>query len=337
MEKSYFKPYNELSGMRSSRQNNIPFKGGTNILADNAIGNLNWTISNPPKPNENGLSYKRLGVIGDGSCFFHAIAKGVSDVYKMSYDTFDSITEDLLTRFENETNNAITFDGFFNKFRNRKNPNELYIIIHHQAFYDQLARFRIAYITNLRNDISLYVSGKADSNGKMLSLILKYLRGSISFYEDEILSSLGPEVKPFVSKKEVANQALEKLRVDLELELRSLQAVQPDFILLLSDYINYDIYLLRDRDLNSNTGTSPLYGGASIHAPVLGPADMRPLNDPNKNKPNRSAIVIIAIGDVHYEIIVKTNGHIVNPVFEWDEPIIRTLYNFLLNLRSMPE
>lgn len=48
------------------------------MLADNEVQSLNWTRSNFNYPN-----IVRIGTIGDGSCFFHAVVKAFYTPYKI--------------------------------------------------------------------------------------------------------------------------------------------------------------------------------------------------------------------------------------------------------------
>ncbi len=87
-------------------------------LADNEIGELIWRRPNPPQPVHPNSVYRRIGCIGDGSCFFHAVAKGLSDLYKLSYKEFKTIDERTLQLFEQSVGSKIKFfDALFDRPR----------------------------------------------------------------------------------------------------------------------------------------------------------------------------------------------------------------------------
>jgi hypothetical protein len=310
-------------------------------LADNEIGDLRWNRPNPPQPILITSSYRRVGCTGDGSCFFHAVSKGLSEIYQLSYRTFEDISEETLRRFEQSVDSAITFPSSLFTTPRGDDLSVRYTFAQpygRNAFSYLMSSFRGAYVRMLRQDFANQVL----NDSRMQGLIRQRLSGSIDLQIDTLIAR-GLENGQILSQEEVQDQAFRDVIRRLSAELLSGNAVQPDFMLLLSDYVNIDIYLLRDADLiNPNPRNSPLYSGASLHAAVHGPVDMRPENDIYAELPNRRAIVIISIDDFHYEIVARVDesegqeprNRQIHPNMDHEEPLIRRLYEMLVYLRS---
>lgn len=347
------------------------------ILADNELGDLRWNRPNPPQARMNGSRYQRVGCIGDGSCFFHAIAKGTSEIYQLSYRRFTEIKEATLKEFEHSSAGGIIFQNNLFNIPRSNNPNTVYTFVDAtaaNAFRILMENFRRIYVRLIRQDFANTIL----NNERMQSIIRYRLAGSIQstistivsneftrliryqnpmISEDEITYQLGNylsgreefhlgrlinlanQLNQNISEAQIQNLAFQEVKNRLVQELLSGNAVQPDFMLLLSDFIDIDIYLLRDADLiNSDPRNNPLYSGASLHAAVHGPVDMRPQGDIYQGLPNRRAIVIISVDDFHYEIVarVDTINNVTNEIhsnMDQEEPLIRRLYEMLANLR----
>ena len=302
------------------------------LLSDNELGDLRWRRPNVPYPTNPKSSYRRVGCIGDGSCFFHAIAKGMSEIYQLSYNQFPQISERTLQKFEESSGNSIKFPNtLFSSPRNR-DPNTMYTFKNDKAFRNLMERFRTTYVKLLRRDFALRIA----NDPQMQGLVRKYLKGSIDLAADNLIAAALLKGQ-ILDRASVTEQAVYTVKNNLMKELLSDGPVPPDFILLLSDFADLDIYLLRDADLSSTSKSNPLYGGSSLHSPVRGPADMRPPLDRFQGYPNRRAIVLISIDDFHYEIVARVDNwekREIYPTLTQEEPLIRRLYEMLLELRN---
>jgi hypothetical protein len=322
----------------------------SNLLSDNEIGDLRWNRPNPSIPLKITSSYRRVGCIGDGSCFFHAISKGLSDNYQLSYKKFDTITEITLRIFESSINNAMTFPStlfasvkindiiypFTTTTSVRVNdPNAIYTFATYSNFSNLMSQYRRAYVKMLRADFADQVL----NNFKMQSIIRKRLSGSIDLNIDTLLAQAA-ERGQILSLEQAQILAFQNVLRDLAQELLSGNAVQPDFMTLLSDQVDVDIYLIRDEHLTNSSlpdAITPLYGRA-LHDTVHGPSDLRDKNDIYAREPNRTSIVIIAVGDIHYEIIARVDEsnemeRDIQTKMTAEEPLIKRLYEMLKTVR----
>ena len=302
-------------------------------LNDNETVDLIWNLPDIPRPLSASSTYRVVGCISDDHCFFHSISKGLSEVYKSFYRMFKQISEETLQRFEASVNNRIAFPNMlFDHPRNSVNLQENYNIIYVEAFRNLIERCKSEYVRIIREDFA----NKILTNTYMQSLVLARLSGSIESKKQEIMATSK------VTDEEANNLAINMVLRNLANELLGYGWVQPDFMILLSDYANVDIYLLRDRDLkNPNPKATPLYGGTSLHVAVRGPKNMRLPNDPSKDSPDRPSIILISFEDNHYEIVGRIDERNIEGIIErqivtnftQEEPIIRRLYQMLINLR----
>jgi hypothetical protein len=320
------------------------------LLADNETGDLRWNRPDRPEPDNASSSYRRIGCIGDGSCFFHAVAKGLSEVYQMSYREPTTISEETLRRLESSINYAIRFPSeLFDKPRS-DNPETVYQIRRPPyyrtdmgpVFVNLLYQFRIAYARHLRQDFANNIM----TNPRMDRIIRNRFSGSIEMEQQAIEANLEQRLLLGVTlppNLDVHEQAVRVVKDRLVQELLSGNPVQPDFMLILSDFVGVDIYLLNDGYLsNPDPRTNPLYSGSSLHESVHGPADMRPPGDRYQGTPDRRAIVIISVNDIHYEIVGRvdeTQGPAgvslhVHPNLSQTEPLVRQLYAMLRDTRA---
>ena len=304
----------------------------TPLLPDNELGELQWNRPNPPHPENTNSLYRRVGCIGDGSCLFHALAKALSETYRMSYTEFRTIDEGMLQTFENSVGGKIRFpDSLFDRPR-IADMKVIYTIRTPPRYkenmllqFNQLMlQFRLLYAKLFREDFAMKVSQEP----KMNDLIKKRLPARLErpYHEPSTHKLVAGSADPAGTSMALAKQLLIE-------ELLSGEAVEPDFLLLISDYLNVDIYLLRDRDLiNPDPKNTPLYGGSSIHETVHGPSDMRTTREPDRN-----AIVIISKGDNHYELVGRVDQTITDQKttrttelkFTQTEPLIRRLFEML--------
>jgi hypothetical protein len=111
-------------------------------------------------------------------------------------------------------------------------------------------------------------------------------------------------------------------------DLLSDQAVPPWCLSILSDYLNFDMYILQDENLiRGNPKNSPLYGGSELHRYVQGPIVGK-----------RNAIVITSYNNSHYELIGRVDiqsdeTKSCTVMFNQDEPLIVKLYDNLSETR----
>ena len=303
----------------------------SNLLSDNEIGDLRWNRADPPIPINPESSYRRVGCIGDGSCFFHAISKGLSENYQLSYKNFDNISESTLRKLETSVGNAMIFPSSLFTTPRTNNLNEVYVFVPYNNFKDLMSQYRRLYVKLLRADFARQVLNDA----KMQATIRKRLSGSIDLNVDILLAE-SLERGQNIPIEQIQTMAFQKVLRDLAEELLSGNSVQPDFMTLLSDQIGIDIYLIRDRQLTDATlpdTTTPLYGRA-LHDTVHGPADLRDTDDIYYGEPNRNSIVIIAVDDIHYEIIARIDeGGEIQTKMNEEEPLIRRLYTMLKTVR----
>ena len=323
----------------------------TYLLQDNQTAELIWNYPNVPHPQNPQSRYRRIGCIGDGSCLFHAILKGISPLYLQSYRTPNEITEQMLTTFEQTVRYRVLFEDYlFNIPRNRLDPGSRYIILNRAIYASRMDKFRHEYAAELRGDIAF----KIQNDPQMQNIVKRTLQGSIDVVAQEVVSQYFPNIhqemietengrlieQTIEANPQIFEEATQRTYRELIRELLSGQAVQPDFLVILSEYTGFDFYLLRDIDLmEGNPQNVPLYGGQQFNTSILGPQDMRPNSDPRKDLPNRNAIVIISSNDFHYELVGRVDSSPdrqrefkVN--FDQAEPIIRTLYAMLRALRQ---
>lgn len=289
-------------------------------LADNQIGDLNWNRPNPPDS-----SYRRIGCIGDGSCFFHAVLKGLASIYQLSYQPYESITEDILIGFENSIGRKNLFNPLI--FNPTRSTNvQKYTIINQIGFQNSMNTFRSVFVQKLREDFAQQLQ----TNQSLKEVVAKNLAGEIDAQKIALQFNY-PELTDERAYQETFNLIIN----DLSAELRSLDSVDARYALILSDYYNVDIYVIIDREVRNanskNTLLSEYYNFA-----VQGPRNMRPVNDPLGQKPSRPALILIHVNGGHFEIIGKidpTNGIIITN-FNSGDLLVRQLYEYLLIIRT---
>ena len=272
------------------------------ILPDNELGEIIWALDSP-SPIEKNCTYMRVGCIGDGSCFFHAITKALSEPYRYSYRVYSPTG--LNHNFLN------TYDSYISKCRSC--PIHYYgREITQSSLAFSMAQFRGHYARSFRLEL-------ADSilrDNIVRDNIRKYMKGSIELEADRLRYHWkdNSPMRNSISDDEAIDRGYRNLTKHLVEDLRSMKEVRPDYILLLSDILGVDIYVIRDKDLSDTTGRVQLVYSQSLHMCVRG---------------NRDSIVIIAIGDMHYEIISKYDHStsMREYVFKPSEPIIKKLYS----------
>lgn len=309
-------------------------------LSDNQTGELIWNYPDPPHPNRVNSCYRRIGCVGDGSCLFHTVLKAVAPFYLKTYQPVKRISEEQLAAYERIVGRELFSNYLFSHHRRNDRTAE-YGIINQDEFNSVMAEFRRLYALRLRSDFVQLIK----TNSQMKDLIQKYHAGSIEI----LASSEAIRRKPSLAQNpneltnylqnnpdlfEIGARTVEN---DLIYELQSGGPVRTDLLLLLSEYNDFDFYLLRDIDLiNGDLNVSPLYGGKQLHASVLGPQDLRLETDLRKSFPNRPAIIIISFNDNHYELIGRldfnADGRDISFKFDQTEPIVRLLYSILLRL-----
>lgn len=288
------------------------------FLADNEESELIWTREGYPG------KYIRIGCIGDGSCFFHAISKALSIEYKMSYEMYSQISEDTLSRFETIVDDYSLFSPtIFNPPRYLGTRLEKYSVVSNTVLSHAMQNFRKKFAMSFRRELSSDIQTKDN----MRRYITVSLAGMLDMYLHEFAN---------VSASEANERALNKVINELSRDLESGHSVHPYFIPLISEDMGVDIYLIRDVDLTDLSGVnSLLYGGESFYLGVWGPKDMRVKGDVYEDEGERYAIVILSVNDSHFEIVGrKTSMGERVLFFDQQEPIVRSLYGSLIPYRE---
>lgn len=313
----------DLTGLQISPLPNLLGTFTPAFLADNERGDLGWNRSNPPD-----ASYKRIGCIGDGSCFFHAALKGLAAIYQLSYQPYQQITEEILVGFENSIGMNKLFNAqIFNPSRtiNRRQPGMLYTIVNQTAFQKAMNTFRSVFVQKLREDFAYQVQ----NNQQLRNVVAQRLANEIEF-QQEALRFNHPELDEAEASQITFNLVID----DLSAELRSLNSVDARYALLLSDYYNVDIYVIIDREIRDPNSKNTLLS-EYFNSAVQGPRNMRQLDDPLGQTPSRPALVLIHVNGGHFEIVGKTdpiNGITITN-FSSADPLIRQLYELLSRIR----
>ena len=233
------------------------------------------------------------------------------------------ITENNIRELESSIGNKLIFPSEL--FDVKRGESDEYTIINKCSFNNLLDHYRYIFAQMLRSEIA----GNIRNND---NIVKDNLAGTI---EMEMEMSLTDDAQ---------YEALEITKNNLIHDLLSGDAIKPDIMLILSDQIDVDIYLLRDIDLiRSDCKTNPLYGSGSLHKNIKGPINMRAQDDIYINDPERNAIVIISSGDFHYELIGRVDSssendktvRYVHTSFQNDEPLIRSLYEYVVKGRTI--
>ena len=289
------------------------------MLRDNEIGNLNWAVADVPT-SHNG-AYRRIGCVGDGNCMFHAILKALSPVYQESYSMNTYVREVDVGLQERVLEQHIYTPSVFQRvFSTVRTPGmDVYYTITNMEEYGYIMKtFRREYARKFRLDLAKKIKA-----GEMDHLITKWFQGSLELAQFDI------------DAEKSWDKAIDRVRADLVSSLEGTSDVQTDFLLLLTSYLGIDIYLLRDKQLAE--GSSPLYGGESLHAAIAGPSNRRPQNDRNLREKDRRSIVLLSVNDNHYELVIKAPRQDAPPsiisVYSTTESLISYLYNTLLSSR----
>jgi hypothetical protein len=371
------------------------------LLGDNETAELIWNYppsNSPPIPDNPKSSYRRIGCIPDGSCFFHAIVKAISPMYMYSYKIpgEHELSEKILRQFENTVNEQIHFeDSIFNIPRISNGKYRIEKINDYRFIMDQ---FRRLYVQLFRKDFARLII----EDSTMKKLVDDNLQGLRSIYEDELLrdycevfhlrkilkiSGLNMNYKEelaelrnrilvlpteyqhkiidayratWPSDKNVTHDTVSEVmrnsfskteieecrkiikpdlvnlissnmaRGEIIDDLLSGRYVPPWYLSVLSDYLNFDMYILQGENLiRGDPRRCPLYGGSELHRYIRG----------TSSQARRNAIVITSCNDNHYELIGRVD---IQPddtkcftvTFTQNEPLIAKLYQNLLEIRS---
>jgi hypothetical protein len=311
------------------------------FLADNVQGSLDWNRQNPPDPN-----YIRVGCIGDGSCFFHAAVKSLAQIYQLSYHKYQVVTEEYIQGFENSIQKQNLFKPrIFSPVRSGKIPGAQYTITDQAAYEKSMQTFRSIFVRLLRQEIAQ----KLTTDQRLRDIVARQLVGEINFQKDTITIQYNEYITNILEsgqeltiqipdEQQIYQQAFNIVINDLITELRSLDSVDARYALILSDYYNVDIYVITDKDLrdkNSKNSILSLY----YNSAVQGPRNMRLPNDPNGQNPSRPSLIIINVNGGHFEIVGKIDNESKSIItsFNSGDPLIRKLYEILLDIRSANE
>ncbi|AYV86071.1 MAG: hypothetical protein Solivirus4_32 [Solivirus sp.] len=332
------------------------------FLTDLESGPLHWTFTAKPIPASPNSEYIRVGAIGDGNCFFHAVCKGLADKYRQSYSIPDQVNEKYLQDLESyiggiEFFTTATFTPLDPniKKRSRTNPPTTEYQVNRMNLNNEMGRYRRAFVRKLREDMADNVIREE----RYKTIVTNNTQGRIALKLEELVVNLGinieglnlaTTIKDVIQKEgyeysDFYNPAVNNVLNEIVIDLRNMNPVEPFYSNILSDIIDADIYILRDKDLIKPPGSksTPFYSGVSFHRNIRGPANMKGPNDYYYGLPDRRAIVIISYGDYHYELIGKQerplgeNNYIITTFFNQNEPLIQNLYGMLQELRKRAE
>lgn len=274
---------------------------GLRILMDEELEEIDWR-SKLPMPAEKECSYMRIGCTPDGHCFFHAIAKALSEPYQYSYKIHNLSGIDL--------NFLVVYDSYISKCKICPKHYKSHEITS-GSLGICLAQFRFHYVQSFRKDLADSIAYDSFTQAN----IRRFMKGAIEMEADKLRYIWQGDVVKMaeIEKEESLTLGFGNLISSMISELNSSKDVKPDYILLLSPILNIDIYLIRDKNLLETTGRLPAIYSQFLHAAVRG---------------NRESIVLISISDIHYEIICKYNHSTSKKQFIFDpsEPLIRKLY-----------
>lgn len=291
------------------------------ILADNERGNLNWNRPDPPDE-----TYKRIGVIGDGSCFFHAAVKALSGIYQLSYQRVSQISEEVLQQFENSIQKFNLFNPLiFNPIRTVRQLGVQYVIINSMAYEQAMQTFRSIFVQSLREDFARQLQ----TNERLRNVVLIRLNGEIEVQAEVVRSQYS-----YLNEVEASQYGFQIVINDLIQELKSLDSVDARYALLLSDYYNVDMYVLTDRELQNSISPNAILS-EYYNSAIQGPRNMRLPGDPYGQTPSRPSMVLIHVNGGHFEIVGKVNlpNNFITTSFNSADPFIRQLYGHLLTVR----
>ncbi len=339
----------------------------TKYLGDLETDTLRWTFSPKPVPQMPNAEYIRVGAIGDGNCFFHAVCKGLADKYRQSYSVPDIVTEAYLQDLESyiggvELFDTRTFQPIENQTmviaertepilsRSRANPLTTQYRVNRSTLNNEMGRYRRAFVRQLREDMATNVIEKE----RYQTIVANNTTGRIGLKLEEIVLNLGLNIENLslsntlqdvirregLSYEDLYTAAIQNVLNEIVIDLRNMNSVEPFYTNILSDVIDADIYLLRDQDLMKPPGSkdTPFYSGVSFHQSIRGPSNLKTPDDYYYGLPDRRAIVIISYGDNHYELIgrqdQKDGAFVINTTFSQNEPLIQDLYRMLSDLRK---
>lgn len=291
------------------------------MLNDNETAPIIWNRQ-PALPALTGCKYERVGVIADSNCLFHCVLKATSEVYNQSYICPSTITEEKLVFYETEVDKSVRFigNGIFDK--NRSNiPATVYKILDLQGFKKTMELWRMSYASKFRR----HVADKIRTDIAMQRKVMAIMPGSFNMYSEL-----------YKDKHLSATQLWEIIFQNMSNELLSRDHLPVQYFVILGEYSNFDVYIMRDRDLiDVNSKDSILYGGDIFHRFVRGPQVLRKMTDPNLHERERKSIIIMSCSDNHYELIGKvySQGEQKKAILRHnpDDPLVQLLYQLQSN------
>lgn len=260
-----------------------------NLIGDNIIDKLNWKYDDDPLLK--GETYVRIGCIGDGNCLFHCISKCLSQNYKNSYLIKDKITEEYINLLESDIKEKLFGPTILGVERS---PGAIYTIteILRPKVNNQLVYFRSMFVKKLRLELAESIEKSPLMNQYMKNAFAGY----IELYKDI--------------------KTLSQMYIT---DLLKMSEIGPDILLLLSKFLNIDIYLLRDTIIMEKKNKDTiLYGGNSIHQNVEGTS-------------KRHSIIIVSVKDLHFDIIGKyePSSRTMQTCFPQSDELVTKLFNYL--------
>lgn len=297
------------------------------FLQDGSTGYFQWVRDQRPSPRENHAQYRRLGTASDGNCIFHALARGLSEIYQNSFNPISKgskISKHSVEEMNKATEKARQMQIMGSNFPDKavEDKGTHYEVVKPSIVKQYMRSFRSTFAMLLRQQV---VESIRKNENNMRQIVKSKLSGTVErFLETD---------NPTPQEKEIALKKAMQMYID---DLCGHEFVSTDYLVLIGEAVGVDIYLIRHEDFIDSQGSNCiLYGGKILHRNIRGPKDLR---TPRTNKAERRSIILYSVADCHYELIGKLtcnqavcgrNSCSITTNFSIDEPLVRSLYKQL--------
>lgn len=287
-------------------------------------------------------SYEEIICIGDGNCFFHAFLRGVDDLYIGSYAHRETITEEELKEYEQRAKFRFRFAKTtltpVRTALTMRKRDQVYQINNQRLFNNNMNSFRMSYACAFRQQLARYIQANESAH----ELILRLFPEAYVIFKDEVMVD-HPDYDEVKVEQVTMRNLINYYTSRIGDKNRS---IEPDILILISEFYNYDIYVISNNKLHNPNADHP-FPDRDLLEVIRGPQDIRVAPSTMSEEkakeyleqPNRPAIVLIFIGGVegHYNLIVRVdyiNGtkEIISR-FDSDEPLIQRLYDYAVAYR----